>query len=425
MLRFSPSPTGKLHLGSVRTAVVSYILAKQSNSKFILRMEDTDKVRSQQRWADEIIQTLSALGVQHDGDIVYQSHRHNRYHEIAECLVKKGFAYYCSCSVEELKAMKRRQIMTKSRIGYEGTCRDKGNTSGVLRLNIPAIIRKKVHFNDGIFGSKTLDYREIPDAVLMRANGEATYLLANTVDDFDAGVTHIVRGADLLPQTFLQICLFKALKVCYNKGAVPEYTHLPLMLDENGEKISKRKEETKSILSYLEQGVFPDAIIQFVLSIGNKSIPTNSAFTLQEMIEMYDVTATSMKNTKYLEHKLWHINKLHLKRASAVEVRLLIHKQYHIDLPVGLVELLKVRYRDLKEIAEAGQKIVDMYLMFAEDKQYIPETLEEIKEYRRKVFQNEATPPLNELLPILHHELMAEERISYDKENRIEARYAV
>ena len=411
MYRFSPSPTGKLHLGSLRTAVVSYILSKQNNSSFILRIEDTDKARSEKRWADEIMETLQSLKLAYEPNVVYQSDRSARYKEVVERLIEYGYAYYCSCSMEDLKAMKRRQIMTKSRIGYEGTCRHKENTEGIVRLNVPALFGSKISFTDSIFGSKTVDYRELSDAVLMRANGDATYLLANTVDDYDARVSHVVRGADLLPQTFLQICLVKALNKCYQTHHQMNYTHLPLMLDENKEKISKRKEDTKSILSYLHDGAFPDALIQFVLSIGNSSISTSKALTLDEMIQCYDVSKTSIKNTQYLEHKLWFINKLHLKHSSPKALRTLLKKQYNTDLPEGLITLLKVRYRDLQEISVQGKKIIELYLEFAEDKKYLPETLEEIKQYRKTVFKGEPTPPINELLPVLQQELMTTARV--------------
>ncbi len=418
--RFSPSPTGKLHLGSVRTAVVSYILSQQENKKFILRIEDTDKVRSHKKWTTDIITTLSKLNLQISDKIVYQSQQEDTYEEFADALHQEGFAYYCNCSLETLKDMKKRQILTKTRIGYDGTCREKGNSEGVLRLNIKAIaayLRKKhIHFEDSIFKSKTLDYRDIPDPVLLRANGDATYLMANTLDDYMADVTHIVRGADLLPQTFIQMLLWEAFSVVHSKKPVPKYTHLPLMLDEKGEKISKRKEDTKAILDYLQQGIFPNAIIQFVLSIGNKSIPTDRALTLEEMIKMYDVTLTSPKNTKYLLHKLMHINKLHLKASTSKEIYDIIKTQYGTVLPVDLIELLKVRYRDLQEITQAGSKIVDSYLQFAEDKRYLPTSIEEIKEYRQKVFNGESTPPINEVLPILQQELLTEERIEYGKD---------
>jgi len=326
--RFSPSPTGKLHLGSARTAMVSYVLSKQAEAEFHLRIEDTDLVRSTKAFEDEIIESIQWLGVQFNNAVIRQSEQEEAgvYKDIGKKLVDAGLAYYCGCTKHSLQKMKAAQIQAKLPLGYTGVCREANHSSGALRLNMAAVRLaldskgeygglKHIKFTDSVYGPRNTDLRDLTDIVLLRANGEATYLLANTVDDLFSGVTRVVRGADILPQTPIQIVLRQSIATTLSMPIdIPEYTHVPLVLGESGEKLSKRSPTTKSIMDFKADGILPDAITQFALAIGNSSITKTEALTLQEIIECYDASKNAKNNVAFSVHQLLFINKLHIRR---------------------------------------------------------------------------------------------------------------
>lgn len=359
--RFTPSPTGKLHMGSARTALVSYVLSKQANKDFIIRIEDTDVARSTTAFETEILDSLKWLGIKHEGNIVRQSQQEAEgvYTQAADILVSMGLAYYCGCSTADLKRMKVMQMRQKKPLGYEGTCRTAGHSKGPLRLNIGAVRMflepneygggKDIHFTDGVYGSRHIDIRDLRDVILLRSNGTATYLMANTVDDMLANVDSIVRGADILPQTAIQILLRKVLSKAYSlPQEQPTYTHVPLVLGESGEKLSKRSPTTKSIMDLYEDGIMPEAIVQFILGVGNNSVPRDRALTMDEIVEVYDASQNAKNNVAFSHHQLLHINKLHIRKAD--------NKSLSFVYPEELVELCKNRVSTLNELREDLRK---------------------------------------------------------------------
>lgn len=397
--RFTPSNTGVLHIGSLRTALTSYILAKKDKGSFILRMEDTDKARSTAAFSKNILDSLQWSGIRHNGDILSQETNHNSgvYKSIIKNLVDNGIAYYCSCSIDTLKSMKMQQIRSKTRIGYTGYCRDAGNTSGVLRLNMAKVRtllddqneyggKRFIKFSDGVYGSRNVDLRDLNDAVLARANGMPTYLLANTADDLLSNVNHIVRGADLLPQTVIQMALRKSIAMTSGHDiANPAYTHLPLVLGEQGEKLSKRNPTTTSILQYKEKGIMPDALNQFILSIGNNSIPKDKPLMLPELISTYDVTKNTTNNIKYSESFLYFLNKLHIRNTSNTDLNKLMSSSFTDNI----LDTAKIRVNNLVDLKNECNTITNILNQYSRELSELKDTsAKSCKAFRKKFLKN-------------------------------------
>ena len=403
--RFSPSPTGKLHMGSLRTALISYFTSKS----FVLRVEDTDVKRSTKESEVEIIDTFKWLGIKPDGEVVRQSQQEasGAYKGMVDALIAHGYAYRCACSIDELREMKTQQIKNKERrLGYNGKCRDSHNGSGVVRLNTRKIGEERGDkffvFEDDVFNTRRVDFRDVPDAVLLRSNGTATYILANTIDDMQAGVNYVARGADIITQTATQMALREAIHL---STGIPnpevQYSHLPLILGSKNEKLSKRNPDTKSILEYKAKGFTKEAIVQFVLSLGNKSIPTNRALHMGEMKSLYDVKKLRRNDTGFLEHKLLHLNGLHLKRMDASTAHQMITDLYGVSLDIKLISGFKERTQTLLELKNRCEEFTALVSAKPEGLKKLNDdsfSIEACKEFRKTVLGGVRTPPLKELL---------------------------
>jgi glutamyl/glutaminyl-tRNA synthetase len=332
-------------------------MAKKSKSAFHYRVEDTDQARSTLEFEENLRESLEWLSITSELPTVRQSSQEEAgvYKDIVDAMVKAGVAYYCQCSTMALKKLKAQQIAMRKPLGYEGACAVSGHTSGVVRLNISAVRMflepnefgggKDLRFTDSVYGPRHVDIRDLRDVVLLRADGTATYLLANTADDFLTGVTDIVRGADLLPQTAIQILLRRVMaKVLKMPIVDPRYTHLPLVLSESGEKLSKRDPKTLSILDLRDQGFLPTAILQFILGVGNNSISKDKAMSLEEIVQAFDPSMNAKNNVAFSFHQLLHINKLHIRKMPAA----LIAPEY----PEALVDVCKTRFKTLVDVRE-------------------------------------------------------------------------
>ena len=413
VFRFSPSPTGKIHLGSARTAMISYILAQQSNAGFCLRIEDTDIARSTKEFEENILNSLGWLGIKHSGNVVRQSSQEKSgfYKSIAEGLVKAGLAYYCGCSKDSLQKMKMSQIQHKLPLGYTGICRDSGHNSGALRLNMAAIRLaldehgeygglRHIKFEDDVYGTRNTDLRDLNDIVLLRASGEATYLLANTVDDLFAGVTNIVRGADILPQTPIQILLRTAIARTQKlPESAPRYAHVPLVLGENKEKLSKRSPSTKSILELKSAGILPTAITQFTISIGNNSISKEKAMSFSEIVKAYDSSKNAKNNVAYCEHQLLFINKLHIRNTSCEELNSLMDTSF----PSNILEVCKYRVSTLIALKEDAEKVLHVLNNFDNELKVLKDkgtTADNCKEFREIYLEGSSGISLSALVDI-------------------------
>lgn len=263
--RFAPSPTGMLHIGSVRTALFNFLFARRNKGKFLLRIEDTDKARSTKESEQSILNGLAWLNLPHDGEIVFQSHRQDRHADIAKELVKKGKAYYCYTSLEEIQ-IKRDEYSKEGKVyQFKSEWRDKARNPEVHEN---PVIRLKTGddgetvINDLVQGVVKVRNDHIDEFVLLRSDGTPTYMLAVVVDDHDMGVTHIIRGDDHLNNAFRQRQIYDAMG-----WAVPEFAHIPLIHGPDGAKLSKRH-GALSVEHYKEEGYLAEAINNYLLRLG-------------------------------------------------------------------------------------------------------------------------------------------------------------
>ncbi len=264
-VRFAPSPTGFLHIGSARTALFNYLFAKHHNGKYLLRIEDTDRERSTPEAVDAIFKSLKWLGIEADEEPVFQFSRYKRHAEIANQLLSEGKAYYCYCSPEELQAMREESAANGRPPRYNGMWRDSDQTAPV---GIKPVIRFKspqtgyVTISDHVQGTVTVKNSQLDDMVLLRADGTPTYMLSVVVDDHDMKITHIIRGDDHLTNSFRQHHIYKALG-----WDVPEFAHIPLIHGADGAKLSKRHGATGAD-AYQDQGYLAEAMKNYLLRLG-------------------------------------------------------------------------------------------------------------------------------------------------------------
>jgi glutamyl-tRNA synthetase len=257
VVRFAPSPTGFLHIGGARTALFNWLYARHHGGTFRLRIEDTDRVRSTPEAMAAIIDGLSWLGLEWDGDIVHQFAGAARHAEVAREMLAKGLAYHCYCTPEELEAMRTQARAEKRSVHIKSPWRDRDPSEAppgvapVIRLKAPQEGATTIH--DLVQGEVTVQNSELDDLIILRADGTPTYNLSVVVDDHDMGITHVIRGDDHLNNAFRQTQIYRALD-----WPVPEFAHVPLIHDESGKKMSKRR-GTVAVDAYRDMGYLPEA----------------------------------------------------------------------------------------------------------------------------------------------------------------------
>lgn len=354
--RFAPSPTGYLHIGGARTALINYLFAKKHNGKFLLRIEDTDYNRSDPKCVDAILQSLSWLNIQNDGDIVYQSQNLHRHVDIANELVNNGNAYYCNCSIERLDDLKQCQIQTKTTQMYDKCCRDKNLDKGCIRLKVPDDSEPQIVLDDFIKGKVCVSTNTMDDMVLVRTDGTPTYLLSSVVDDHDMGITHIIRGDDHLTNAFRQMLIFKA---CNWK--IPQYAHIPLIFGNDGTKLSKRHGAV-GVHNYIDLGYLPDAMVFYLYSLGfNFNIKDITDNTLDNIIKNLNIKKMSKSNSQMDLHIL---NKINQKCMSNLNDDVLIdYLDIDDDSSIPIIKRAKpdILQRS-KTLCDARQLITNVYL---------------------------------------------------------------
>ena len=309
--RFAPSPTGDLHLGSVRTALYCWLYAKHKQGKFILRIEDTDRDRSTKEAVQVILDGMRWLGLDCDVGPVYQTEKLARYREVVVNLLAQGKAYKCYCSKERLDTLREEQMSSKIKPRYDGFCLQNNPQNS----DAPFVIRFKnpqdgaVIIDDLIHGSIKVNNTELDDLILVRSDGMPTYNFSVVVDDWDMQVSHVIRGDDHINNTPRQINLFNAL------GAkVPQFAHLPMIHGPDGKKLSKRHGAV-SVLEYQKQGFLPEALLNYLLRLG-WAHGDQEIFKLDEMIELFDIAAVHKSPARFDLEKLTWMNQQYLKAAD-------------------------------------------------------------------------------------------------------------
>lgn len=353
--RFAPSPTGFLHVGSARTALYSWLYAKKRGGKFILRIEDTDLERSTQEAVDAILEAMQWLGLDWDEGPFYQTKHFERYRAVAEQLLHSGYAYRCYCSKERLEKLREEQLANKEKPRYDGHCRDK-------HLNIqdePYVIRFRnpdsgdVVIDDCVKGKVVVKNSELDDLIIVRSDGTPTYNFTVVVDDWDMQVTHVIRGDDHLNNTPRQINILKALG-----ATLPIYAHIPMILGSDSKRLSKRHGAV-SVQQYRDEGILPHALLNYLVRLG-WSYGDQEIFSLEEMIEHFDVQIINKAPAAFNNEKLLWLNQHYLKTddpASLVHHLAWHFKQLGINTDVGpsleaLIVAQRERAKTLKEMAE-------------------------------------------------------------------------
>jgi glutamyl-tRNA synthetase len=355
--RFAPSPTGMLHIGGVRTALFSWLLARRHGGKFILRIEDTDRERSTEEAVQVILDGMRWLGLNEDEGPYYQTQRYDRYREVIGQMLEKGLAYRCYCSKEELEAMRAGQLARKEKPRYDGRCRHRTEprpgVTPVIRFRNPD--EGEVVVEDLVHGRTVFQNAELDDLIIQRSDGNPTYNFCVVVDDWDMGVTHVVRGDDHLNNTPRQINMLRAL------GATPpQYAHVPMILGADGAKLSKRHGAV-SVLEYRKEGFLPDALLNYLVRLG-WSHGDQEIFTREEMIAAFDIANVNKAAAAFNPDKLLWLNQQHIMRAPQATLVAALREQLAVlgvtdadeSMCAGVVEALRERARTMKEMAGSG-----------------------------------------------------------------------
>ncbi|NDU85515.1 MAG: glutamate--tRNA ligase [Ferrovum sp.] len=357
--RFAPSPTGYLHIGGARTALFSWAFARHHGGSFVLRIEDTDRERSTDASTQAILDGMAWLGLDYDEGPFHQMHRLARYQEIADHLLKSGWAYPCYASREELDALRDSQRARGEKPRYDGRWRDSTATpptgvQPVIRFKTP--VDGSVTFHDLIKGPITIANSELDDLVLLRADGIPTYNFGVVVDDLDMQITHIIRGDDHVNNTPRQIHLMQALG-----ATLPQFGHLPMILGQDGERLSKRHGAV-SVLQYQEDGFLPEALMNYLARLG-WSHGDEEIFSREELVEWFDLAHVNRSPARFNPEKLLWLNQHYLK--TVADDRLVQPLVADLALPpatltsgpapLAVVSLLKGRVSRTTELAVAAR----------------------------------------------------------------------
>lgn len=357
--RFAPSPTGYLHIGGLRTALLSYLWARRNNGKFLLRIEDTDFSRNDEAAALAIVEAFKWVGLEHDGTIEYQSSRLAIYQEYAQKLLDSGKAYKCYMSREELDALREEQMARKERAKYDNRYRDFTGTppegrEAVIRIKAP--LEGSITVHDGVKGDVIFNVADIlDDFIIARADGTPTYNFVVAVDDALMGVTDVIRGDDHLSNTPKQIVVYDALGF-----ALPRFFHVPMIHNHEGKKLSKRDGAT-DVMMYKEMGYTPEALLNFLVRLG-WSHGDQEIFSMAEMLELFDPSDINRSASVYNVEKLDWLNSHYIKNMSNDKLCELL--EFHGVMLVShdkreiLLDALKERAKTLVEMATLINEIL-------------------------------------------------------------------
>lgn len=372
-VRFAPSPTGYLHIGGVRAALFNWLYARGRGGQFLLRIEDTDLERSEDRFTRDILASMQWLGLGWDEEPVYQSKRLDVYLGKATELVEAGKAYRCYCTEADVEKMREVAMAAGKRPQYDRTCRARAakdpawftteKTAGdpyVIRLSVP--LDGHVEFEDLIRGKIRVENTEVDDFVLIRSNGAPTYNLSVVVDDVYSKMTHILRGDDHINNTPKQIHLYN-----YFGYPQPKFAHLPMILGEDKKKLSKRHGAV-SANAYREQGYLPEAMLNFLARLG-WSHGDQEVFTVEEMVKLFDFDSVQKSGAVFNMEKLLWLNGAHIRAAQPERLRDLALADFgagfegearaRAQSPLG-IELVKMLQPKVKLLTELSEQLLPL-----------------------------------------------------------------
>jgi len=395
--RFAPSPTGHLHIGGARTALFNWLFARHQGGEFILRIEDTDVERSKEEYTRAILAGLQWLGLDWDGELIYQSKRLHLYRQAAQRLLSEGKAYYCSCSAEELEAMRADAMREGRKPKYDGRCRD--------RLEHPADRPRVIRFkssdqgetvvDDIVQGRVTFDNAELDDLIIVRSDGTPTYNFCAVIDDHDLAITHVIRGGDHLNNTPRQIQLYQAFG-----WEPPTFAHHPLILGEDRSKLSKRHGAT-SLISYQDMGYLPEAMRNFLARIG-WSHGDQELFSREELIRLFELQDLGKAPGVWNPEKLLWLNGQYIRQRPVddlVELALPFYREHPFYKERGIQVTPDARFRRMIELAQPRVNTVAEF----PDKTafYFFEEVTFEEKAMKKFLQPEAAPLLGRIAELL------------------------
>ncbi|MDE2076644.1 MAG: glutamate--tRNA ligase [Burkholderiales bacterium] len=378
--RFAPSPTGFIHLGNIRSALYPWAFARANQGVFILRIEDTDLERSSQEAVDVILESMQWLGLDHDEGPYYQMKRMDRYKQVLQQMLDQGLAYPCYMSTAELDALRERQMANKEKPRYDGTWRpEPGKTLPTIPEGVQPVIRFKnpiggsVVWEDKVKGRIEISNDELDDLVIARPDGTPTYNFCVVVDDMDMGITHVIRGDDHVNNTPRQINILRALG-----KEPPVYAHLPTVLNEQGEKMSKRH-GAKAVTQYRDEGYLADAVVNYLARLG-WSHGDDEIFSRAQFIEWFNLDHLGKSAGQFDEAKLRWVAQQHMKTAGDTLLASLVREQFArrgLALPATL---------------QAGDTLNSLCALFKDRCATTVELLDWLSMY-----VGEVTPPADEL----------------------------
>lgn len=352
--RFAPSPTGYLHIGGARTAIYNWLYARKNNGKFLLRIEDTDKARSKDEYLTEILASLKWLGLDWDGEPVFQSKRNNIYQQYLQKLIDNDFAYKCYCTKEELEIRKKKNPKYDRKCRSRKTNDEQRTTNFVYRFKMP--LEGEVNVNDQVKGQVQFQNENLDDFIIQRTDGSFTYNFVVVVDDIDMGLTHVCRGDDHLNNTPKQINLYQAFE-----AKIPEFAHFPLILGQDKAPLSKRHGAT-SIKAYKEAGYLPEALVNFLVRLG-WSLGDEEIISIETMLKEFEITNVGKSAGVFNKEKLDWLNGHYIRQQGPgdlldlIKDKILDLNSRYLDNPnaLKLIDLAKLRTKDLNELAKLCQ----------------------------------------------------------------------
>ena len=380
--RFAPSPTGNLHIGGARTALFNWLFARNQGGTFLLRIEYTDKVRSETKYVESILESLNWLGIDYDDSLVYQSDRFDKYTSAIDKLLASGDAYYCNCSKEELDKLRSEQQKLGLKPKYDGRNRELSLEKGfdtVVRFKTP--LEGEITLEDTLKGSVSVNNEELDDLIIQRADGTPTYNLTVVVDDIDMGITNVIRGDDHLNNTYRQAHMMNALGY-----KIPTYTHIPLIMGEDRKRLSKRHGAT-STYDFRKEGFLPISIINYLARLG-WSEGDKEKFTLEELITLFNLNSLNKSSSIFDYKKLNSLNKYFIKELQIDD----IYKEFtHLtndfnrfseEKIIEIIEAQRDRCKTIKEIIDESQfflsddlaidkKLIDKFLVEDNNKIFV------------------------------------------------------
>ena len=377
--RFAPSPTGPLHIGGIRTALFNWLLAKKNKGKYFLRIEDTDKERSKDEFKKQIISSLAWLGIEHDGQEYIQSKNISKHIDVAEKLIKKGFAYKCYCSEDEINEQKEKCKKLGIPYIYNRKWRDAKD------LQIPKEVSPVVRFKSKILGNtiikdlvqgeRNISNSTIEDFVILRKDKSPTYQLSATVDDHEMKITHVIRGDDHMINSFKQKQIYDAME-----WEVPNFAHIPLIHSEKGKKLSKR-DNASTLEDYIKVGIISDALRNYLLRLG-WAYKDKEIFTKQESIDLFDLSGVGKSPSKLDMSRILSMNETYIKtideknlfeffKEYVSKYKTAIDKSKELML-IQSMSFLKNKAKTLEDIWYNAQYIIkDIIEISEEDKKLI------------------------------------------------------